>query len=272
MDRAELAHFLRTRRARTHPSDVGLASNGRRRIPGLRREEVAQLAGISPDYYMRLEQGRGPRPSRQVLTALSWALRLSNDERTYLLRLVGEAPTFAGTSREVPASVLILLERLEDVPAMVLDVTYDILAWNRMATALMVDFETLPVKERNTLRWLFFRQRPWLKTPDGWRFARECVADLRATGRYPEDPAVRELVDDLCAHSPEFSVLWAGHEIEVQRSTTKRSVHPLVGELELDCEMLVIPGRDQRLMFYTAAPGSPSHKALQSLKAALVTT
>ncbi|MEU8891116.1 helix-turn-helix transcriptional regulator [Streptomyces sp. NPDC048442] len=269
MDRAELAHFLRDRRARLKPVSVGLVAGGRRRTPGLRREEIAQLAGISPDYYMRLEQARGPRPSRQVLKSLAWALQLSDDERNYLFRLTGEAPALAGASREVPANVLMLLERLDDNPAMVLDAKYDILAWNRMATALMCDFDALPAGERNTLRWLFGRQRAWLETADGWRYARQCVADLRATGRYPEDPAVRDFVDQLHAESPQFARLWDAREIEIQRSTTKRSVHPVVGELELDCEILVLPDRDQRLIFYTAALGSPSHKALQALRAGL---
>lgn len=267
-NRAELADFLRTRRARIQPGDVGLKTQGegRRQTPGLRREEIAWLAGISPDYITRLEQGRGPRPSGQVLTALARALRLSDQERDYLLRLATPSPPPPDPSREVPASVLRLLDRLDDTPAMVVNRTYDILAWNRMAVALLGDFSARPAAERNTLRWLFCHTPSKLQTPDGWQFARQCVADLRATGGYPEDAAVRELVDELSAHSREFANLWAAHEIQALRTTAKRGFHPVVGELELDCEFLLIPDRDQRLVFYTAAPGTPTHAALQRLK------
>lgn len=267
VDRAELAEFLRGRRARVRPADVGLEVGPRRRTPGLRREEVARLAGMSVDYYIRLEQARGPRPSRQVLGALARALRLSDDERSYLFHLVGEAPAPPGPSRDVPAGILRLLDRLDDVPALVVDAKYDILAWNPMAAALIGDFSAFPAKERNTVRWLFRYGGPKLDTPDGRRFARESVADLRAAAaRYPEDAGIRELVAELSAVSPLFATLWAEHEIGVQRSTAKRLDHPVVGPLELDCDVLLIPERDQRLIFYTTAPGTPSHEALRLLR------
>ncbi|MFC5058127.1 helix-turn-helix transcriptional regulator [Saccharothrix xinjiangensis] len=274
MDRAELAAFLRSRRSRVNPADLGLDTAGRRRTPGLRREEAARLAGISADYYVRLEQGRGPRPSSQVLYSLARALRLSDDERTYLLRLVGAAPVQAAStpvSRLVPEGILRLLDRLEEIPAIVVDVKYDILAWNRMATAVMRDFGAMPERSRNTLRWLFLQDPTWMSDPDRWQFPRECVADLRASGRYADDPAVRGFVDEMCLLSEEFASLWADHEIVVQRSTRKRSEHPLVGELELDCEVVLVPERDQRLLLYTAAPGSPAADALRFLRNTVAT-
>ncbi|MER6947573.1 helix-turn-helix transcriptional regulator [Nonomuraea sp. NPDC000554] len=265
MDRGELADFLRNRRSRTRPADVGLVPGGRRQTPGLRREELALLAGMSVDYYIRLEQGRGPHPSRQMLTALARALRLSGDEHDYLLRLAGQAPVPAEPSQEVPANVLRLLERLDDVPAMVINACYDMLAWNRMAVALIGDPAAHPPHARNTLRWLFGGD-PRAQSDSERRFARRCVADLRATGRYPTDPAVRKLVDELSASSEEFAAVWAAHEVEVHRSTTKRSCHPIAGELELDCEFLPVPGLDQRIILFTAAPGTTSHDALQLLR------
>jgi transcriptional regulator with XRE-family HTH domain len=265
MDRAELGGFLRSRRARLQPADVGLAPGARRQTPGLRREEVALLAGMSVDYYIRLEQGRGPHPSDQILTALGDALRLTGDERAYLLRLADPAPTPPSRSQDVPDSVLRLLERLDDVPAMVIDACYDVLAWNRMLTALIGDLSAVPARQRNRLRRLF--EGPDAAAPSRLELARQIVADLRAAGHYPDDPDVRRLVDELNAESPQFAELWAAREISVQRTLSKRTVHPVVGELELDCEVLAIPGRSQRLIMYTAAPGTPSHQALRRLRA-----
>lgn len=266
VNRTELAKFLTSRRARLRPEDVGLPANGRRRTPGLRREETAQLSGISVDHYIRLEQGRGPNPSRQTLLALAHALRLSTDERSYLLRLADQAPDPADLPSDVPVGIQRLLDRLDDVPALVLDARYDILAWNRMATALLGDFSALPPARRNILRWLFYEDSSGLRTPAGRRLARAYVADLRSTGLYPSDPGVRNLVDELCAYSELFTELWEQHEIEVQRSTTKHTVHPVAGEMWIDCDLLVIPERNQRLMFFTVAPGSTSQEALRRLR------
>jgi transcriptional regulator with XRE-family HTH domain len=268
MERGELADFLRIRRARVTPADVGLPAGARRRTPGLRREEVARLAGMSVDYYIRLEQARGPRPSAQVLDALARALRLSPDERAYLFHLVGMAPgPGAGPRRDVPPGILHLLDRLDDTPAMVLDAKSDILAWNdMMCAALRVDFSAFPARARNAITWAF---RPGAEgyDADRMRFVRESVADLRAAvARYPDDPGVRRLVAELSAGSELFAALWARHDVEVRRSTTKRIAHPVVGTFEVDCETLHIPERDQRLVLYTAAPGTASHEALRLLK------
>ncbi|GGM52720.1 transcriptional regulator [Longimycelium tulufanense] len=265
MDKAELAHFLRSRRSRLEPGEIGLQVGGRRRTPGLRREEVAQLAGISTDYYMRMEQARGANPSRQVLMALARALRMSTDERNYLLCLGGVAPAPA-RERRVSRSVQSMLDRLDDVPAVVMDGKYDILAWNSMAAALMTDLESMPEHERNTLRWIFLHRRSWLRTADGSNYARRCVADLRTGGRHHDEAEVRALVDELSAASREFTEMWTAHDVEVQRTSVKRTVHPVVGPLELHCETLQIPGVDQRLMMYTTEPGSATARAMRSLK------
>lgn len=269
MDRAQLAEFLRSRRARVRPSEVGLAAGVRRRTPGLRREEVAQLAGISVDYYTRLEQARSPRPSRQVLAALARALRLAEDERRHLFHLAGAAPGPPGLSRDVPAGILHLLDRLHDLPAFVIDVKYDLLAWNPMAAALLGDLSRLPAAERNLVWQLFcgVGYPSLYSAEDAAEFADQCVADLRAAAaRYPTDPGIRALVARLRAHSPEFARRWAQHRVGVRRGATKRLRHPVVGELELEYEVLDITDRGQRLVIYTAPPGSRSLEALRLLQ------
>ncbi|MFG1704522.1 helix-turn-helix transcriptional regulator [Nonomuraea sp. M3C6] len=270
INRAELAAFLRSRRELVRPSDVGLETGKRRRTPGLRREEVARLAGMSVDYYARLEQARGPRPSRQMLGAIARALRLSDDERSYLHYLTGEPPgPPPGPPRDVRPGVLHLLDRLDDTPAMVMDAKYDVLAWNPLAAALITDFSELPADDRNFI-WRFFsdpRAKARHDPAGSWQFARESVADLRAaTARYPDDPGIKRLVERLLAASAEFAELWAGHDVTVRRSARKRLNHPTVGWLELDCEALHVPESDQWVVLYTAAPGSPSYEALRLLK------
>ncbi|MEE1782572.1 helix-turn-helix transcriptional regulator [Streptomyces sp. SP17BM10] len=270
VDRAELAAFLRRWRERVQPSDVGLPAGGRRRTPGLRRQEVAQLAGMSVEYYIRLEQGRGPRPSRQMIGAISRALRLSDDERAHLHHLAGEPPgPPPGPDREVRPGVLHLLDRLDDTPAIVCSAVRDLLAWNAMAAALLGDYSALPPVERNLI-WRFFTDPATRARHDPAgveQFGRSAVADLRtATARYPSDPGVRGLVDRLLAVSAEFRELWARQDVSVSRSNRKRILHPVVGPLDLDCEALHDPRRDQWIILYTAAPGTPSHEALRLLK------
>jgi transcriptional regulator with XRE-family HTH domain len=270
LNRPELAGFLRSRRGVVQPADVGLEAGRRRRTPGLRREEVARLAGMSVDYYVRLEQARGPRPSRQMLDAIARALRLSDDERSHLYHLAGEVPgPPPGPPREVRPSLLHLLDRLDDTPALILDAKYDVLAWNPMAAALITDFSALPPDQRNII-WRYFTD-PEARArhdPEGAaQFSRESVADLRAAAaRYPSDAGIHQLVDRLLAHSEEFAALWAEHEVAVRRSARKRLNHPAVGRLELDCEALHVPERDQWVVFYSAAPGSRSAEALRLLK------
>lgn len=268
MDRKQLADFLRTRRARVTPQDVGLPPNHRRRLPGLRREEVAQLAGISADYYARLEQSRSPRPSRQVLNALGRALMLTTEERSHLFHLAGEAPDEGMRPRQdVPEGIIHLLQGLDSTPAFVLDAKYDLLAWNEMLTALYGD---LPEGRRNVIRWTFGKdgRTDYLREEKSSVFIRGAVADLRtAVVRYPEDKDISNLVSEMLACSKEFAGLWAKHDVEVQRDSVKRFRHASVGMVDLRCQMLHIPDRDQRLVIYTAAPGSLDQLALCSLRA-----
>jgi transcriptional regulator with XRE-family HTH domain len=268
--RDELARFLRSRRARLRPPDVGLPEARGRRVPGLRRQEVAQLACMSIDYYIRLEQARGPNPSRQVLAALARALLLTADERTYLFRLADEAPPPApGPTREVPAGILALLETLTDTPAYVMDARYDILAWNPLATHFIGDLSALPERDRNVIRWAFTSPRSsvdWVD-PDSAAFARTSVADLRsALARYPGDRGIQDLVTELLAASARFAAMWDEHEVGVRRTVTKRIDHPLVGRIEATCQVLHIPDTDQRLVLYVAAPGTPFQAALRRLR------
>ncbi|TYB38810.1 helix-turn-helix transcriptional regulator [Actinomadura chibensis] len=270
MDRQELAAFLRSRRARIRPADVGLRTGTRRRTPGLRREEIAHLAGMSVDYYIRLEQGRGPRPSRQILAALARALRLTDDERGHLHHLAGEPPEPpGGPPRDVPPGILHLLDRLDDTPAYVLNPRHDILAWNPLAAALMTDFAAMEPGDRNVIRWLFTGPTIERYDTDAYiaQLARESVADLRAaSGRYPNDPGIAALVADVSARSPLFARLWAEGEVGIRRGSRKSMNHPLVGELELHCDVLYVPERDQRVVLYTVAPGTPSHAGLKRLR------
>ncbi|MEV4252144.1 helix-turn-helix transcriptional regulator [Spirillospora sp. NPDC049652] len=270
MEKAELAQFLRTRRARISPEDVGLPSGTRRRTPGLRREEVARLADMSVDYYIRLEQARGPNPSRQILAALARALRLSEDERTHLFHLAGEAPAPPqGPPQDVPPGIVHLLERLDDTPAYVLDAAYNVLAWNAMAAALVTDFSALPPRDRNPLRWFFLvRESEQLTEGDEYyRFAQASVADLRAArGRYPNDPGIKALLQELTEGSALFRRVWAEHDVEIRRNTKKTMVHPVVGSMELHCDVLVVPEKDQKVILYTATPGTQSHESLKLLR------
>jgi transcriptional regulator with XRE-family HTH domain len=267
--RAELAEFLRTRRARLRPADVGLPDGIRRRTPGLRRQEVAQLAGVSVDYYVRLEQARGPHPSRQVLSALARALMLTRDERAYLFRIAGESPPpVAGPSRELTPALRYLLDSLPDTPAYVVDAKYDVLAWNALATCFIGDLSAVPESDRNMIRWMFRQPDTdvqWSEA-DALRFARGSVADLRAAyARYPGDRGIEGLVTELLGTSRRFAQMWAAHEVEERRRIVKRVKHPDAGPLEFECQVLYVPDADQRLIVYCAAPGSPTQEAFRRL-------
>ncbi|MEX5637872.1 helix-turn-helix transcriptional regulator [Parafrankia sp. FMc2] len=270
MGRAELADFLRHCRARLTPAAVGLSQGARRRTPGLRREEVAQLAGMSTDHYTRLEQARGSRPSRQMLAAVARALRLTGDERDHLFHLAGEEPPRdRSTTEHVRPGLLLVLDRLVDVPARVVSDRGDVLAQNAMASALHGDLSARPAAEHN-IGWLYFTNpsaRELFPAEDRDRAARNLVADLRAAvARRPDDVRLAELVRRLRARSEEFTGLWDAHCVAVRRADTKRFVHPVVGLLELDCEVLLSPEHDQRLIVYTARPGSRSGERLELLR------
>ncbi|GAD82750.1 helix-turn-helix transcriptional regulator [Nocardia asteroides] len=269
--REELAAFLRARRAALRPADVGLPDIGPRRTPGLRRQEVAQLAGISVDYYIRVEQARGARPSRQVLTALARALLLTVDERDYLFRISGEnPPPVVGPNREVSGAVRIMLDNLR-APAYVVDAAFEILVWNTAATAFIGDLATVPGHERNLVRWMFRMPAddPHWTDPETLRYVRSTVAELRATyARYPGNPDLAALVTELLGTAPRFARMWADHEVATRRCHTKHLTHPVHGELEFTCQELRIADTDQRMIVYCAEPGSPTARVFDSLSTA----
>jgi transcriptional regulator with XRE-family HTH domain len=269
LNRAELAAFLRTRRERLQPRDVGLPDGQRRRTPGLRRQEVAQLAGLSVDYYVRLEQARGPRPSRQVLTALARALVLTGDEREYLFRIAGEvAAPVPGPSRDVPEGIRSLIDAMPETPAYVVSAKYDVLAWNHLATYFIGDLSGRAVEDRNMIRWMFARpiDDTYWDHADALAFTRSIVADLRAAyARYPGDRSIAALVGELLALSPRFAAMWSEHEVAGRHPAVKRVDHPLTGPIEFECQMLHIADTDQRLIAYVAAPGSRAREAFRRL-------
>jgi len=271
VDRRELAEFLRSRRERITPADVGLPAGPRRRTPGLRREEVAQLAFISTEYYTRLEQAKAPRPSREVLAGLVRALRLSDAERDHLHHLAGAPPgPPPGPSREVRRSIFDLIHRLPHAAAIVTSAMYEVIAWNDLAAALMEDFSALSRRDRNLVRRVFLGPHPdgrrLYGLSDADEFARNSAQDLRATtARYPDDPEVTELVADLLAGSEHFTRLWASHDVSTKSTLRKTFQHPLVGPVTVNCDVLDIADRDQRVVIYTADPGSPSEEALRLL-------
>ncbi|HET9138496.1 helix-turn-helix transcriptional regulator [Actinophytocola sp.] len=265
MNRAELADFLRRRRDRLRPQEVGLPPGARRRTPGLRREEVAQLAGMSTDYYMRLEQARSPQPSTQLVAALARALRLTQDERDHLYLLTGhEPPADPGASRHIAPGLLYLLDRLTTTPAQVLGDLGDLLAQNTMAEALFGCVCSVREPDRNIV-WRWFADPAVRRAypEDEWEYySRLHVADLRAavtrrTARGRDD-AVDRLLDRLRGASPEFTALWERHEVAVRRTSRMRVLHPLIGPVELDCQALLTPAADQRLLIFTPPPGTPT--------------
>lgn len=271
MDKHELGAFLRSRRERLQPGDMGLIRGSRRRTPGLRREEVAVLAHISTEYYVRLEQARAPRPSSEVLAAITAALRLTDLERDYLYMLAGTAPSPAGLHRrDVRPSILSLLERLPHTAAFVTSAVYEVLAWNGLAAALMEDFGALAPHDRNLARRAFLKpgnaKSPLYGVSDGAGFRRHVVRELRLSlAKYPSDPAVISLVDELRAGSGEFAALWEQRDVQTEPMLTKTFHHPVVGDLTVDCDSTTLTDRDQRLVLYSAPPGSPAADSLNFL-------
>ncbi|MFD6282184.1 helix-turn-helix transcriptional regulator [Streptomyces sp. NPDC060209] len=266
-DRAELADFLRRCRARLAPAAVGLVAGPRRRTPGLRREEAARLTGASVDHYTRLEQGRGARPSRQMLAALARALRLTDDERDHLFRLAGEEPprTGDGPTQHVRPGLLMVLDRLHDAPALVYSDRGELLAQNALATALGGEFEP----GHNVIRGWFTdpTARRFLPPEDHAAQSLSHVAQLRAvSASRPDDPHLVALVKELRSVSEEFDKLWAEHRVAMRRAEFKRFLHPVVGPLELGCEVLLTADCGQRLVIHTAEPGSESYERLRLLR------
>jgi transcriptional regulator with XRE-family HTH domain len=257
MEREQLADFLRRRREAIRPAEVGIPDGPRRRTAGLRREEVAMLAGMSVDYVVRLEQGRSSQPSPQLLGALSRALRLSEDERAHLFHLAGHRPPPAeGVARMARAGLIRMLDLLGDTPAVVLSDLGEVLARNRMST-LVAGADTGLTGDRRYLahRWFTEPEVRAVRPQREWEHhSRGLVADLRAAaGRRAGDPEVAGLVSRLRAASSEFDRLWQEHEVAVRRADRKTFLHPRVGQLVMDCETLVTPDRNQQLLVLTPA-------------------
>ncbi|WP_236795596.1 helix-turn-helix transcriptional regulator [Amycolatopsis sp. GM8] len=266
----ELADFLRRARGQIDPTRAGLPPDGRvRRVPGLRREEVARLAGVSTDYYARLEQGRRITPSAAVVAAIGRALGLDAAGRAHLEDLIGL--TSAGPARRdvqrVRPGLYQLLDALDGEPALVLGRRTDILAANRMARALFTDFDRLPPAQRNYARWMFLDEAARTLFVDWPDQARAAVESLRfEVGRDPDDVATAALVTELREHSREFDQWWEQHRVHQRTHGSKRLRHPLIGDLTVDYETLTPPGDpDTTLYIYTTEPDSPSRRALDLL-------
>ncbi|MFI9047693.1 helix-turn-helix transcriptional regulator [Streptomyces sp. NPDC053427] len=266
----EIGDFLRSRRARIQPEDVGLPGHGRRRVPGLRREEVAQLAGVSVDYYIRLEQGRGPSVSDAVLDAIGRVLCLDDTEQAYLRTVARPAPRRRSAPGPAPQSVRpglrLLLDLMDRAPAFVLGRRMDVLAWNALGDAV-VGFSQMPPEERNMPRQVFLDPQARELYPDWPAVAAETVAHLRLdAGSHPHDRQLTTLVGELSQGSADFRRLWADHQVKEKTYGAKRIAHPVAGELVLPYETLNVPGEaDQMLVVYTPEPGSPTEARLSLL-------
>jgi transcriptional regulator with XRE-family HTH domain len=271
--RAELADFLKRRRAAIKPEDVGLPNGSRRRTPGLRREEVAQLAGVGTTWYTWLEQGRDVRASLDVLEALARALQLTAAERIHLI-LLGrgeEAPPVAAPAEKVSPTVRRLIDGLHPNPAFLLGRRWDYLAWNRAATALFGDFSQLPRGERNHI-WQMFVDPVRREMLTDWdRGSRLCAAKLRADhARHLGDPAFEQLVESLRNASPEFCKAWRRHEVASSGEGRKVLIHPVVGRLVFEHAIFnPVDAPEQRLVLYTPVDGEDTAEKIADLLAAL---
>ncbi|PJJ73403.1 helix-turn-helix protein [Diaminobutyricimonas aerilata] len=270
MDRQQLADFLRHRREELRPEDVGLREGARRRVPGLRREEVAELTGMSADYYTRLEQGRGPQPSAQMLSALARALRLTADERDHLYRISGHHPPHrTPVDTHVAPALQRVLDRLDDTPALVLSNLAETLVQNRLAAAIFGDHTRHTGLARSGVyRWFTdAAERDVYPVADHARQSRAHVAGLRlAYGVTGAGSRAGELVRALLARSPEFAELWDRHEVAQRFEDHKILLHPEVGEIELDCQALFTEDQSQCLLVLTAAPRTEAAEKLALLR------
>ncbi|MBO2446064.1 helix-turn-helix transcriptional regulator [Actinomadura barringtoniae] len=268
-----LGDYLRARRGRLHPGDVGLPDGpGLRRTPGLRREELAALAGVSIDYYIRLEQGKETNPSPAVLEALARALRLEVEDEDHLLALADQAagrvprrPSRSPAAERpvVRATVLRLLEQLRPCPAYVLSRTSDVLAANPEGLALFAGIDEWPVERRNTIRYVFEHPAARDVLGDWGKAAAGSAAQLRSlTAGHPHDLALNALIEELEAASPDFAALWKRHEVRARRGEVKTFNHPRVGALTLEFEVLHLGADGQRISVYQAEPGTPDHDAM----------
>ncbi|MEU2754667.1 helix-turn-helix transcriptional regulator [Streptomyces albidoflavus] len=273
MNLPELGAFLRTRRDRIRPAEVGLPQGPRRRVPGLRREEVAQLAGLSADYYTELERGSTKnrvQPSTQTLAALARALRLNGDERDHLFHLAERPvpPSVHGPSAHVQPALLGLLDRLSNTPARVITDLHETLVENDLALTLLGRSPAHRGPAASFVyRWFTDPQAREIYPPeDHPQHSRVFVADLQAAAaRRGWDAEVTKMVAVLRRRSPEFAALWGTHDVAVRRMDRKRIVHLMLGVIELDCHNLLSEDGRQRLLWFTAPPGSPGAEQLELL-------
>ena len=265
------ATYLRRRRAALSPEDAGLPSTGVRRVPGLRRDEIAHLVGVSTDYYTRLEQGRVGRPSDSVLDSLARTLQLNRAEHAHLIDLAGP-PRRRRTATPATVPVLrpalaMLATSIVAYPAVIMNRRTDVLAWNPLAAALIADFDALPATGRNMARLLFLHPHANDRHADWDRSARDTVGILRmAAGRDPLDRGLISLVGELSTRSEPFRVLWSEHHVHEKTHGSKQFRHPDTGVIDLTYETLHVPEPDDlMLVAYTAEPDSPAADALALL-------
>jgi transcriptional regulator with XRE-family HTH domain len=270
MDKHALGDFLRSRRERLRPEDVGLVPGPRRRTPGLRRDEVALLAAMSTDYYERIEQGRGPQPSREMLGAIARALRLTRDERDHVYLLAGQQPpaAYVALGYADPGLMTILDALAPTVPAMITDDLTGVLAQNPLGVALLGRLTSSGGPGASFL-WHWFTDEGYRRLyaeNDREELTRGYVADLRsAVARRGSDAEARALVDALSAASAEFRELWALQEVAVKRTTRKVLHHEQVGRLDLECDVVVSPPSGQHLVLFRARPGTGTAERLAML-------
>ncbi|GAA3607790.1 helix-turn-helix transcriptional regulator [Nonomuraea rosea] len=266
----ELGRFLRARRTQTSPERVGLSvGTGLRRTPGLRREELATLSGISIDYYVRLERGKETRPSPSVIDALARALQLDDEEHQHLRELAARAAHYAAEpppppSRTVRPHLKLLLETLRPSPAYIVSRSMDLLAWNPGGLALYAGIDDWPLKQRNIARYLFLHPASRGLFPDWDYQIRGCVARLRAqAGTAPDAPDLTNLVGELLLKSPDFAKLWERYDVTGRKPVRKTFHHPHVGTISLSAQSMTLEGTPgQRLGVYVAEPGSPDYDAM----------
>jgi len=262
-----IGSYIQAWRHRLQPADAGLPAGLSRRTRGLRREELASLAGISVDYLVRLEQGRATNPSTQVLAALSRALRLTVEERDHLYTVAGQAPPRrSAMTTHVPPSVQRLVDRLADLPVAVYDPAWTIITWNGAWAGLMGDPSAVSGRDRNLIWRTFTGKSTRVRKGDAEvdEFETNAVADLRrAVGTYPDDARLRQLVDELRQASSRFAKLWAQRVVSTTGSNSKTIVHPEIGPITLDCDVLTVADSDLRLVVYTAEPSSPDADRLR---------
>ncbi|GAA2752011.1 helix-turn-helix transcriptional regulator [Amnibacterium kyonggiense] len=268
----EFAEVLRAWRDRVRPEEVGLPAGPGRRAPGLRREELASLAGVSVEYVVRLEQGRALHPSAQLLGALARALRLTDAERDHLYRVGGAAVPAEGlVPQHIPPGVQRIMDRLADTPMAVVSAAWDVLDWNPLWAALTGDPSGRRGLDRN-VAWRHFTGDPGTVEFDAAHhaeFSSDLAADLReASGRYPADPRLAALIGRLRATSPEFEQRWGEAHVARHRSSRKTATGTAVGPITVDCDVLTAPGSDLRIVVYTVAPDSEDASRLDLLRVA----